>query len=499
MSKIMDSSDIEISDMEISNKIQRLPNFLKILFFVEMWERFSYYGMRSLLVIFLTSQLGFKDEKAYAIYSLFAAIGYAGPVLAGFLADKLVGFRSMVLIGGVIIIIGHAVMSFVELKTDFIYLGLALIAVGTGMFKGNISNLLGSCYNENDSERNRGFTIFYVGINLGAFLASLSCGYVAHLYGWNYGFGLAGIGMMIGLITFINFEYILKTSIKVHPLNPIRQKLFGIKTPTILFTGGLIVAILVAQMIMYSELFANVLAIIGVISFSVFVYIILKLPSEQRKKLIVLLILIVFLMCFFALEMQLGSLIALFTHRNVHNEILGMNIPAAVSQAINPLAIIILGSMMSSWMKFNSKYITATFGFGILTMAICFFILYMGCLNANSEGQVGYIYIIVGISIMSLGELCIGPVLNSQATLLSPNGLRGLTMGMIMLALAFSNLAGIVIAKFMSIPSVNGEVNHLESLSIYQEGFFNIAIFNLGFVVIFLVFYKFINKVISKQ
>jgi POT family proton-dependent oligopeptide transporter len=131
-----------------NREVIRYPQFLKLIFFVEMWERFSYYGMRALLVLFLTTHLGFSDAKAYAIYSLFAAIGYTGPVIGGIMADKLMGFRNMVLIGGIVIIIGHICMTFVGLNTFLVYLGLALIAIGTGLFKGNITNLLGSLTNE---------------------------------------------------------------------------------------------------------------------------------------------------------------------------------------------------------------------------------------------------------------------------------------------------------------------------------------------------------------
>ncbi len=454
---------------------------------------------RGLLVIFLTSQLGFKDERAYAIYSVFAAIGYAGPVLAGLLADKLVGFRNMILSGGILITLGHVAMSLIELKSDLIYVGLALIAVGTGMFKGNITNLLGACYAPHDPERSRGFTLFYVGVNVGAFLSAISCGYVAHLYGWNYGFGLAGVGMLIGLITFVNFEYILEHNNNASLLNPIRKQLFGIKTTNVLLIGGIISAFLVSKMIMYSEFFANALTIVGIIVFGSFLYIILKSPAEQRKNLLVLSILIIFFMCFFALEMQIGSLINLFTERNVIDQVFGVKIPSAVSQAITPLSIIILGSIIGAYMKFNPKYTTARFAFGILTMAICFFILYIGCLNADSQGKVGYLYLLIGMSFIGLGELYIGTLVQIQATLLAPNGLKGLVMGMVMLAAAFSNLAGVAISKFMSVPSINGEINNLESLAIYKLGFLNIAIFNLGLVGVFLVFYKFINNVISKQ
>lgn len=492
MDQLIDSSDNE------SKKITKFPNFLKLLFFVEMWERFSYYGMRGLLVIFLTSQLGFKDEKAYAIYSVFAAIGYAGPVLAGFLADKLVGFRNMVLIGGIIITLGHAVMSLIELKSDLIYIGLAFIAVGTGMFKGNISNLLGSCYNANDPERNRGFTLFYVSVNLGSFIATVSCGYIAHLYGWNYGFGLAGVGMLIGLITFVNFEYILQNNIITNSGFIVRAKLLGMRTPNILFIGGIILSLAVSGVIMYSEFFASSLALVGLIVLGIFIYIIYKSTADQRKNLVVLLIMIIFFMCFFALEMQFGSLINLFTKRNVVDNILGITIPATISQAINPLSIMVFGSVIGRYMKFSPKYNTMIFASGLLSMAISFFILYIGCLNADSNGKVGYLYMFIAISVIGIGELCIGPLIQAQATLLAPRGLKGLIMGMVMLSLAFSNLAGIIISKFMSVPSIKGEVNCLESLSIYTTGFLNIALFNLGLTAIFLILYKFINGVIAK-
>jgi POT family proton-dependent oligopeptide transporter len=496
MDQVIGSADLQEYKEQISKKIEKLPNFLKVLFFVEMWERFSYYGMRALLVIFLTSHLGFEDTKAYAIYSVFAAICYMGPVLGGVLADKLLGFRNMVLIGGTIIALGHGVMLLVELKQDLIYLGLALIAIGTGMFKGNITNLLGSCYNDHDPERNRGFTLFYVGVNLGSFIAAISCGFVAQLYGWNYGFGLAGAGMVIGLITFIKFKYALEDKNLNTRSDIMRKKVLRAKAIYVTFAGCIISAIIISKVIMYSETFGNILALAGTLIFSIFAYIIFKSPAKQRRNLIALSILIAFFMLFFALEMQLGSLINLFTQRNVVSTVLGVQIPATVSQAINPLSIIVIGFILGLYMKFDPKYSTAIFAFGILTIPICFFVLYIGCVNANSEGKVEYWYLLIAIFFMGLGELCIGPLLQEQATLRAPEGLKGLIMGIVMLALAFSNLAGIIIAKFMSIPSINGEVNPLESLAIYQEGFWDIALFNLGLVALFLLFYKFINKVI---
>lgn len=252
-------------------EVIRYQKFLKLIFFVEIWERFSYYGMRALLVLFLISNLGFSDAKAYAIYSLFAAIGYTGPVIGGIMADKLMGFRNMILIGGIVIIMGHICMTFVGWNTFLVYLGLALIAIGTGLFKGNITNLLGSCYKDNDPNRERGFTLFYVGINLSSFFASILCAIVASNYGWDYGFGLAGIGMFIGLVVFTKFQHILGSSGTSPKPNLINKKLFfGMNLITITIAVSFSFAFLVSKMLESAEFFANILSIVGLVVFGIF-------------------------------------------------------------------------------------------------------------------------------------------------------------------------------------------------------------------------------------
>ena len=473
---------------------RKTPDFLKLLFFVEMWERFSYYGMRALLVLFLTSQLHLADVESYAIYSLFAAIGYSLPVLGGFLADKFLGFRNMVLIGGIIITFGHLFMGFMAYEPTLIYGGLALIAVGTGMFKGNVTNLLGACYKDNPEGRNKGFTLFHVGVNLGSFLASVSCGFVAHIYGWEYGFSLAGIGMAIGLVLFAKLQHILGDA--GLPKEDAPKKIAGTNIFYIVLIGSIFLAALVSKMLVSAEYFANLLAYSGVIMVAIFFYIIAKSNDTEKRGLITLVILLVFLMLFCALEMQLGSLINLFSARNVDNHIFGFEVPASLSQAINPLSIIVLGALMSRFMSFSRKYATMKFAFGIFTMVICFFVLYLGCLDANSSGKVGYIYLLISISFMGLGELCIVPLVHEQATLLAPKNLKGLVMGMVMLSLAFSNLAGIIISKFMAVPKIAGEIDSLVSLEIYKAGFYKIYLFNLALTLLFLLFYKFVNKTI---
>ncbi len=477
----------------------KFPPFLIVLFFVTMWERFSYYGMRAILVLFLTSQLGFADAKAYAVYSVFAALSYAGPMLGGILADKLMGFRSTILLGGIIIILGHLAMTLIPLKSDLTFLGLALIAIGTGFFKGNITSLLGSCYDDHDANKDKGFTLFHVGINLGSFVASIACGYVAAIYGWHYAFGLAGIGMFAGLIIFIKYQDVFGNNGLAPNLDSKKGVFLGIKPFYSVFFLSIIFSFMLKSMLESSDVFAGVIYYFGGLMLLILGYVTYKADSHDRKNIITLVILIIFLMFFLALEMQLGSLINLFVERNVVQEVFGITIPAAVSQGINPLAIIVFGFYFSAFVKFKLKYSLLRFAFGLLTTAICFFILYIGCLFANSGGRIDYIYLFIAISFIGLGELLIIPFIHSQVTTLAPKNLQGFMMGILMLSLSFSNLAGFIIAKFMSVPSIDGKVDSLVSLAVYREGFLDITKFNVLLFIIFLFFIPMIGKQLRKN
>ena len=210
--------------------------------------------------------------------------------------------------------------------------------------------------------------------------------------------------------------------------------------------------------------------------------------SEERRNLLTLCILMVFFTCFFALEMQLGSLLNLFADRNVDKTVFGWVIPSSFSQAINPFSIIVLGPFLASlFANLGSKMSLLRYCGGILTMAICFFLLYQSCFFPNSQGQVPYAYLFIAISFMGLGELCIGPAIQSYCTILAPEKWRGFLMGTVMLSASYANLAGILIAKFMSIPQKNSgdAASPFESLNIYQEGFYNIMLFNFVLIAIF--------------
>ncbi|AWD33502.1 Putative MFS transporter [Candidatus Fokinia solitaria] len=472
------------------------PNFLCLLFFVEMWERFSYYGMRALLVLFLTSYIGVTDKKAYVIYSLFAAISYAVPIIGGYLADRVMGFRKMVIIGALVMTFGHTALALSGTDLCAIFLGLSLIGVGTGLFKGNITNLLGECYRHKEEDRSTGFGLFYVGVNVGSFLASISCAIVAHQYGWHYGFGLAGFGMLLGLITFIKFQYVLGDTGR-SPINS--TKLMNIMQFSGVIIFSIILSIICTVSFENSELFVNVLQYFGFALLIIFGYITYKTDERYRENMYIIAIMTIFLMLFFALEMQLGSLINLFTERNVTNSILEIQIPAAISQAINPISVILFGLLFNTFFKLRKSLDTFRMLLGILAIAACFFILYFGCINADTTSRVHYVYLIVSISIMGLGEIFIAPVVQSYVSLLAPQKYKGLIMGIMLLSLAFSNLGGVVIAEFMSIPHDNGISTAYKSLQIYKKGFWDIAIFNLYIAIAFIPFGLYIHRKLSKR
>lgn len=486
-----------------SNNFKATTKSLILLSFVELCERFSYYGIRSLLVLFLTLDCGYKDAEAGIIYSLFSAVCYILPLFSGLLADKLTGFRNMIILGGIIIVAGHICLALIALETKLIYLGLGLVAVGTGMFKGNVVNLLSSCYRENDSaQRGRHFALLYIGLNLGTLSARIVCGYTAYLYGQHYGLTIAGSGMLLGVVTFIKFEHLLGNSgLPPHP-QLMHKSILGVNVFTLLLIGGCIAAFAIAEILRLSELFVHSISFLGflvlLLFLIVFFFTTLKRVALEKKKLIALLILAGFQMCVFALLMQLGSLITLFTQRNVVNVIGHYIVPPTTFQLLNPIIIIIFGmlSHLSIWPK--KRYIVIKFACSIFMMAICFFILYVGCLDANMLGKVNYLYLIVAIALMAVVELNIAPTVNEQTTLLAPKHRKGLVMGIVMLSFAFSHLGGILISKFISVTSAHGEIDAIRSLAIYREGFLKIAIFYLGVFTLFLFCYAFLNRIINQ-
>ena len=467
---------------------------------LEMWERFGYYGIRALLTLFIIKQLGFNEGKAYLIYGLYAAICYIIPILGGFLADRLLGYKNLLLSGSIFTCLGHFVLTFLSSNEALLYLGIAFVAVGTGFFKGNISNMLGSIYGDhNNSERDNGFRRFYIAINFGSFCASILCGIVAEIYGWKYGFGLAGVGAVIGFITLIASRDILRNY-----GNPPKDSLMKIRgllyKNSINYLAAAVLVFTVTLMFFYYEASIKIISVIGGTIILHLAYITTKLDRKSQKGMVFLVTMIFFVMVIFALEMQLGSFINIFTDKHVKRNLLGITIPTASLQALNPLTIILLGSGVSYLLrKTSTKYSLMIFGTGIVMSCICFAILYFGCNHYDEHYKINIAFLVIAMMFLALSEIMMAPIIQSVVTYIAPEKMRGYMMGFLLLCLSYSNLLGSVILKYM-LHIDKGKVDNngtLTSLLNYQECFLKVTIAFVIVALIYVALYKPMIKIYS--
>ena len=447
------------------------PKELMMLFFAEMWERFSFYGMRALLTLYLTLQLfehlgdAEKRAKAIGIYAAYGALVYATPFLGGFIADKILGFKKSTVLGAVLMAIGHFVMA-IE-NEFFLYIALSFLIIGNGFFKPNISSMVGGLYKENDPRRDGGFTIFYMGINLGAMLAPIVCGYLGETYGWFYGFGLAGVGMLLGLIVFQKGKDGLGEN--GNPSNPdlLHKKVFmGISWENMVYILSFVAVGLFALLVKHYEVMSLVLTpfVIGVL----LIILVTALRSEkvERQRLFVVLILLFFTTMFWAFFEQAGSSLTLFTNENVNRNFFGKNIAASIFQSVNPAFILILGPFFSAlWialskrgkepstpLKFSLGLIQLGLGFLMFVVAGYFVSVEEITLNINgvdtlqAAAVVPMIFLVLGYFLHTTGELCLSPIGLSMVTKLAPKKIAAMVMGAWFLSSALAHHIGGFIA-----------------------------------------------------
>jgi POT family proton-dependent oligopeptide transporter len=471
------------------------PKEIWLLFIVEMWERFSYYGMRALLVFYTTQTFLFSDEKSYAIYGSYTALVYLMPVFGGIIADRLLGYRKGVTVGALLMAAGHFCMA-IESESVF-YFALALLIVGNGFFKPNMSTIVGQLYPENDPRRDGGYTIFYMGVNVGAALAPLACGWVGSRYGWHWGFTLAGFGMVAGLLIFLASQHRLGGI--ADPPNPelLKKPLFaGINKETAVYIGAALVILLCWKLIQFTEpvigqfnMVGLVLLVIGGGTFLTIFLGTLTRDSVTRHRLWVALMLTGVSVVFWACFEQGGSSLNLFADRNVNKVVLGTDVPAPVMQSINPIYIILLGPIFAwLWVALDRRRLNPTiplkFGMGILLLGSGFAALYYGAWISRDTGIVPLAWLLLFYGLYTAGELCLSPVGLSMISKLAPRNMAAMMMGMWYLALAFANYAAGLIAQLTKIEGQAGvaaaDVAATETVMVYGGVFGKIAVLTVG-------------------
>lgn len=433
------------------------PKGLFYLFFAELWERFSFYGMRALLTLYMANKLFVElaDGKdiSYGIYAAYGALVYSTPFLGGILADRILGYRKAIMLGGVLMSIGHFVLA---VENDFFfYGGLALIVVGNGFFKPNISTFVGTLYGENDPRRDAGFNIFYMGINVGAWIAPLICGWLAVEYGWHYGFGAAGVGMVVGLLVF--WSGIKSNIFAQEGLPPV-----GSTTQSRVIVNVLsFLVVPVFAFLLYNNSFVGDILYIALIPIAILLgRTMIKGSKLVRERLIAALVLTFFMTIFWAFFEQGGSSLTIFASTNVD---LGLGMNAAQTNSINPFFIILFAVIFSVLWTYLAKigknpYTPIKYALGLAQLGIAFFVFAFGAQYMNEAGQVPFVFLVVGYLFISTGELFLSPVGLSKLTELSTKEIAGFMMGVWFLSAAFGHhLAGIV-AKLTTGGDGDGEI-----------------------------------------
>ena len=415
------------------------PHSLTTLFFTEMWERFSYYGMRALLVLYLVNSQNYSESDALHIYAVYTGLVYLTPLIGGYLADRFLGSQKAIFIGGLTMMIGHFLMAF----PNFLYLAIGMLIIGNGYFKPNISTLLGRLYKPDDVRRDSGFSIFYVGINLGAFLAPLIVGYVGETINWHYGFAIAGFGMLAGLIQFyIGQNKIIKEDISSQSkkLNPAD---WGIITLVSVINLPLILVILELNQII-NDFFFEILAILIILIFFYFITKKKQLLTVKKdiKRIAYIGILSIFVIFFWVGFEQAGGSLTLFANNSVDRNFLGFVIPASFFQSINPLIIILIGPMIANfWLSVdrskNKINTSQKMGLGLLLLASGFFLIMI--VNNSSETSISLWWLVGVYFLHTMGELCLSPIGLSMVSKVSPKKIASLMMGFWFLSSAVAN------------------------------------------------------------
>jgi len=477
------------------------PKGLFVLFFTEMWERFSYYGMRGLLIFYLTQHFLFSDQKSYAIYGAYTALVYLAPVLGGALSDRYLGARKSVTLGAILLVLGHigmaveglpatmAMINGVEtvVRDDFylqiFYLSLALIITGVGFLKANISTIVGSLYEQDDPRRDSGFTIFYMGINLGSFVAALLCGYLGQTVGWWAGFGAAGVGMLFGLVVFLKWQGLLLG--KAEPRNPaeLKEKIFaGLSREVMIYIGAAGAVLVFWQLVQHQALVGQLLGGFGaIVLIIILAYSFLKCSKEERDRMFVVSFLIFMSVIFWALFEQAGSSLNLLADRSVDREVIGMTVQASQLQSLNALFIFMLAPFFAMlWVYLARKgwepSTPMKFSLAIAQVGLGFLVLVYGAGLADG-GKIALIWIVLLYLLHTTGELCLSPVGLSMVTKLSVAKMVGFMMGVWFLASAAANYIAGTIAKMTS--SANG-VSSAEALSLKMDVYMNVGLLALG-------------------
>ncbi|MGB1618851.1 MAG: peptide MFS transporter [Flavobacteriales bacterium] len=482
------------------------PRGLYTLFFSEMWERFCYYGMRALLTLYLIKSLAMGDGEAFGIYGAYTALVYAAPVLGGRIADRLLGYRNAVVLGGILMCIGEFLI--LGGTDTWLYVGMGAIIVGNGYFKANISTIVGKLYADDDPRRDSGFTIFYIGINVGALLATTVCAEVGNIYGAQYGFALAGFGMILGTLTF----WMGRKNYEHAAMPPDPEKLNSPAYLGLNWHQFTIAASLLAIPVLYLLIVNN--WIVGYLLAATAVYVVYSLIAEAvkdgnvaRDRMLMMIVMFAFNIVFWACFEQAGTSLTLFAERNVDRHLFGWEMGAATTQFFNPAFILIFGSIFSiMWIKLTeagrNPSIPMKFGLGIIQLGLGYLVVYgiqsLGLVSP--EFKMPLFTLVFLYMLHTTGELFLSPIGLSMVTKLAPKRMTGTAMGGWFLSFAGANYVAAILAKATGTEEGHGgeaaaaATDAASTLSTYVDVYTQMGLITVGIGLLLVLLSRPLNK-----
>lgn len=492
---------------EIHNFKGKYPKQLWYLFFSEMWERFSFYGMRGMLAVFMVTQLMMDEKTANLQYGATQAFVYAFTFIGGLFADKILGYRKSLFWGGLLMIVGSIILA-IDPK-QFFFFGISFTIIGTGFFKPNISTMVGKLYRDDDNRRDAGFSFFYMGVNLGALLGGYICiavangtlweSFIPQTLRWNYAFGFAAVVMVVSLLTFTQTQKTLGV-IGLSPLAHLdksKRRMFEIAT----YVGSLVIIPIIMTMVAKTEYTDYFMFVIGPLALLYLFYEMRNFSIVQNKKLMAALVFIIFSIFFWAFFEQSGGSLSLFAAHNLDNTVLGVKLdPNGVNNSANSFFVIAFAALIGLvWLWMSKRKIepntVVKFGLAFLFLAGGFYIFYYTKFFSNADGITSLDLFTIGWLVITFGELCLSPIGMSAMTKLSPEKTQAVIMGMWFLASAYGQyFAGILGAN---IAEASENASNFDKLIVYANGYKDLALYALVFGIVLILISPLVKKLMQ--
>ncbi|BAH83289.1 dipeptide/tripeptide permease DtpA [Candidatus Ishikawella capsulata] len=486
-------SSVNKLDNTITKNAFKQPKAFYLIFSIEIWERFGYYGLQAIIAVYLVKQLGMSESNSINLFASFNALVYGLVAVGGWLGDNVLGTKRVIILGLLVLSLGYVFIALCNNNLNMVYLGMATIAVGSGLFKANPSSLLSRCYEKEDPRINSAFTMFYMSINIGSLFAMILTPWLAAKYNWNVAFSLSVIGLLITLINFLFFQHVVKDYGSTPDFLPLNfNKLFVTIT-------GIISIIVLATWLLHHQIVTNItICVISSIIIIIFIKQVFLLKNNARSEMIAAFLLMLEAIVFFVLYMQMPTSLNFFAIHNVEHSIFSLKFEPTQYQALNPFWIIVFSPILAViYNKLGDKLpMPHKFAIGMMFCSLSFLVLPLGAIFANSKGIVSVYWLISSYALQSIGELMIAGLGLAMIARLVPRNLMGFIMGAWFLNNAGASVIAGKIATLMAAPSNNDPILLLAN---YSHVFLKIGVITAIIGAFMLISAPLINRLIGNQ